>query len=335
MAKYGRLEVGQMYITTDGKTHILIHLEEGRTSPILGCCPNGTVDVDWGDGTAHDTLTGSYVTMVKWTPTHNYAAPGDYDIKLTVTGSMGFSGLSTTQQYAYILRFSDSNNTKNRVYQEAVRAVYVGSGLTNIGNYAFSGCDNFTNISISKSLTNLGNNAFQYCYGLRSVTIPNTVTYYGTYLFYYCYALASIALPKDMPSIRYCVFAYCYAIKNITIPDSVTLIDGSAFLGCFSASITIPHNVTSIGNNAFQTCHSLVSITIPDGVTSIGSNAFKDCDGLAILRFLATTPPSVSDSNAFSGVPYDCKIYVPAASLDTYKSATNYPSARSYTYIGE
>lgn len=41
------VDVGAMYITDDGKTRIYIHLEEGRTSPMLSICPNGTVTVDW------------------------------------------------------------------------------------------------------------------------------------------------------------------------------------------------------------------------------------------------------------------------------------------------
>ena len=32
-----KMNVGAMYITDDGKTRIYIHLEEGRTSPMLGC----------------------------------------------------------------------------------------------------------------------------------------------------------------------------------------------------------------------------------------------------------------------------------------------------------
>lgn len=33
--KYGKLNIGQMYITSDGKTRLYITLSEGRTSPIL------------------------------------------------------------------------------------------------------------------------------------------------------------------------------------------------------------------------------------------------------------------------------------------------------------
>lgn len=66
----GDIWVGQMYITDDGKTRVYIHLAEERKSPMLGVCPKGTVDVDWGDGTAHDTLTGTSLTTIKWTSNH-------------------------------------------------------------------------------------------------------------------------------------------------------------------------------------------------------------------------------------------------------------------------
>ena len=238
VAKYGKLDIGQMYITDDGKTRVYIHLEKGRTSPMLGVCPNGTVDVDWGDGTTHDTLTGTSIATVKWTPTHNYAAPGDYVIKLAVTGSMGFYGSSSNNQYAGLLRFSSSADARNRVYQNAIQRVEIGSGVTSIGG-----------------------NAFQNCYSLTSISIP----------------------------------------------------DG----------------VTSIGNGAFQNCYSLASINIPDGITSIGSSAFSGCNGVSEYHFASTTPPTLSNTNAFTGIAADCIIYVPVGSLEAYQTATNWSTYAS------
>ena len=42
------MNIGAMYSTDDGSTRIYIHLNDGRTSPMLGICVNGTVTVDWG-----------------------------------------------------------------------------------------------------------------------------------------------------------------------------------------------------------------------------------------------------------------------------------------------
>jgi hypothetical protein len=116
----------------------------------------------------------------------------------------------------------------------------------------------------------------------------------------------------------------------------VTSIGANAFYTCYSLqSVTIPDTVTSIGNYAFQACYSLPNITIPDSVTSIGSYAFQDCNSLGAIHFKPTTPPTVSNSNAWTSIPTDCKIYVPTGHLSAYTRASNYPSSSTYTYIEE
>lgn len=206
-----KMNVGAMYITDDGKTRIYIRLEEGRTSPMLGVCPNGTVTVDWGDGTTPDTLTGTSTTTVKWTPNHAYAAPGEYVIKLTVDGAMGFRSDVSSNSSSAILRYSSSVDNRNRVYQNSVQKIEVGNG------------------------------------------------------------------------------------------------------------------VTRIGSAAFYACSSLASITIPNGVTNIESYAFYICDGMAFYDFTAcTTVPTLANTNAFTGIPADCQIRVPASLVDAWKAATNW-----------
>ena len=174
---------------TDGKTRVYIHLEYGRTSPMLGVCPNGTVTVDWGDGTKPDTLTGASTTTVKWTPTHEYTAPGDYVIALTVKGTMGFYGDSSSNKYSGILRYASGADTRNRAYQNAVQKVEIGEGVTSIGNYAFYYCYSLASIIIPEGVTSIGNNAFYYCYSLASIIIPEGVTSIGNNAFYYCYGM--------------------------------------------------------------------------------------------------------------------------------------------------
>ena len=327
VAKYGELNIGQMYITDDGKTRIYIHLEEGRTSPVLGVCPNGTVDIDWGDGTTHDTLTGSSTSTAVYTSAHNYAAPGDYVIQLTVTGSMGFRSSGP-------LIYASESDNRDYVYRNAIRKVELGSGVTSIGDQAFFVCSSLSSITIPDSVTSISSSAFQSCATLSSITIPNSVTSIGNKAFGLCVSLSSITIPNSVTSIGSGAFNACYCLSSITLPDSVTSIGSSAFENCSSlSSITIPNSVTSIGNKAFGLCVSLSSITIPNSVTSIGSSAFQNCYGVAHLYFLPTTPPSVSNSNAFSNLSVDCVIHVPVGSLSAYTSATNYPSSSTYTYV--
>lgn len=84
--------IGAHYITDDGTTRIHISLLQGRTSPMMGLCVNGSVTIDWGDGSEAEVLTGSNATTVVWTARHEYPAPGDYVIRLTIDGSVGLGG---------------------------------------------------------------------------------------------------------------------------------------------------------------------------------------------------------------------------------------------------
>ena len=197
VAKYGKLNIGQMYITNDGKTRIYIHLEEGRTSPVLGVCPNGTVDIDWGDGTTHDTLTGSSTSTAVYTSAHNYATPGDYVIQLTVTGSMGFRSNGP-------LIYTSKSDNRNKVYGNAIRKVELGSGVTSIGGNAFYYCSSLSSITIPDGVTSIGNYVFQHCYSLSSITIPDGVTSIGNYAFRDCYGM------------RYYDFSACTTIPSLS-----------------------------------------------------------------------------------------------------------------------
>ena len=218
-----KMNVGAMYITDDGKTRIYIRLEEGRTSPMLGVCPNGTVTVDWGDGTTPDTLTGTSTSTVKWTSNHTYAAPGDYVIKLTVNGTMGFYGSSSYNQCGAILRYSSGGNNRNYVYLNSVQQIEIGSGVTSISNYAFNSC-----------------------YSLASITIPNGVTNIYSSVFSKCYSLASITIPNGVTDIYSSAFSSCYSLASITVPNGVTRIDVNTFYGCYGVAFYDFSNYTSV-----------------------------------------------------------------------------------------
>ena len=321
--------VGAMYITDDGydgKTRIYIHLEEGRTSPMLGCCPNGTVTVDWGDGTRPDTLTGTSTSTVKWTSTHEYGAAGDYVIKLSVSGSVSFAGSNSSNEYSYLLRYSSGSDTRNRVYQNAIQKVEIGDGVTQIGDFAFNNCYSLSSIMIPDIVTSIGSRAFNNCYSLSSITIPDSVTQIGDFAFSNCYSLSLITIPNSVTHIGSRAFYNCYSLSSITIPNGVTQISNYAFYNCYSLSlITIPNSVTQISNYAFSNCYSMSAISIPNSVTSIGSSAFSNCYGVRYYDFTRhTAVPTLSNTNAFNDISADCEIRVPAALADEWKAATNW-----------
>ena len=319
------MNVGAMYITDDGKTrlHIRIAAEGRMTVPlyISQTVANG-VTIDWGDGSATQTLAGTGNVNT----THTYASIGDYVITLDPVdgcalgfgdGSSSYCGLGMT-----------SNNGK--VYFNFLQAVQIGNGVTIIDNYAFQYCYSLASVTIPDGVTSIGYYAFNNCPSLASITIPDSVTSISGYGFNYCYSLANISIPDGVTIIDNYTFQYCYTLTSIAIPDSVTSIGSHVFQNCPSfASITIPDSVTSIGSYAFKNCYSLASITIPDGVTIINDSAFSNCYGMAEYHLKPTTPPTLSSTNALEGIPSDCIIYVPQGCLEAYQNATNWATYAS------
>lgn len=124
-------------------------------------------------------------------------------------------------------------------------------------------------------------------------------------------------------------FNRCANITNIIIPSSVTTIEYEAFRDCTGlTNLTIPNTVTAIGNLTFGECSGLTSVTIGNGITSIGNSAFKYCSSLASVTIKATTPPTLG-SQTFDSNASGRKIYVPSASVDTYKAASGWSTYAS------
>ena len=134
---------------------------------------------------------------------------------------------------------------------------------------------------------------------------------------------------EGITSIGYGAFSRCSALTSVAIPSGVTSIGNSAFSNCSAlTSVTIPSGVTSIGNSAFESCNALASVTISEGATYIGNYAFNYCSSLTSVTVRATTPPTLG-YNAFGSTSTTAIIYVPAASVDTYKAATNWSTYAS------
>lgn len=94
-------------------------------------------------------------------------------------------------------------------------------------------------------------------------------------------------------------------------------------------NIVVPEGVTVVGNCAFEGCSFLESIDLPSTVTSIGGKALDGCDELRSITIRATEPP-FAGASAFTGIPNDAIIYVPAESVQVYKAARNWSTRAAY-----
>ena len=127
-----------------------------------------------------------------------------------------------------------------------------------------------------------------------------------------------------LEAIEMAAFSHCESLTSITIPDHVTSIGSEAFYFCtVLKNVTIGNSVKSIGSGAFVGGKSITSITIQSSVSSIGARAFRYCSSLVKVDVEAITHPTIS-SDTFEECNSNIKFYVPAESLDDYKSATHW-----------
>jgi len=217
----------------------------------------------------------------------------------------------------------------------SLTSIEIPNNVTRIENSAFSNCDKLQSIVIPNSVISIGDYAFCDCDALISVTLGNSLISIGNSVFQSCNALTSIEIPNSVTSIGQEAFTECTNLQSATIGNGVTSIGEGLFKYCYSLeSATIGNNVTCIANYTFKSCSSLTSIEIPNSVTSIGNEAFYGCSNLASLYNYSTIPQTIS-SNVFTSVPKStCRLYVPAESLEAYKSASVWKDFASIRAIG-
>ena len=304
----------------------------------------------WIDGVEQTEVIGSY----------QFLTTGEHEVKYALIDptTTGYQAFRSCKSLTSITIPDTVINIGSKAFNgcSGLTNITIPDSVTSIDSSAFKTCTGLTNITIPSSVTSIGDEVFYQCTGLTSIVvdsantvydsrnncnaiintstnelvigckdtvIPNTVTSIGESAFENCTSLTSITIPNNVTSIGNKAFINCRGLTSIDIPNSVTSIGNYAFLGCSGlTSVTIGRGVTSIGNYAFSDCTGLTSITIPNSVTSIGESAFNRCSNLTSFTIQATTPPTLS-VKVFD-YTNNCPIYVPAESVEAYKTTGNW-----------
>ncbi|MBQ6829406.1 MAG: leucine-rich repeat domain-containing protein [Thermoguttaceae bacterium] len=148
-------------------------------------------------------------------------------------------------------------------------------GLTTIGANAFTMCGRLTKISFSDGLKTIGANAFTMCGQLTELTFPASVETIGDAAFGYCGGLSKVAFPTDLKTIGADAFAACARLTEIALPNGLRTIGPRAFIGCGAAEITLPASVERVGEGAFYDSRNLTSIK-----TAAGNKNYRSVDGV-------------------------------------------------------
>lgn len=140
-------------------------------------------------------------------------------------------------------------------------------------------------------------------------------------------------------------FMQCTNLENVNFPNLIEITSMRTFSGCGKLkSLVFPKVVCLHGNINFENCTALEFIDFASPINNyreassqklplnynIGQNAFKGCTLLKTLVIRATDIPwIIANVNCFANSPFaeggtGGTVYVPAALIEQYKTATNW-----------
>lgn len=333
--------VGAHYGTTDGVHRFYIKIDEDSQRKIaLIFTLDGTAEIDWGDNSAVESISGNDNLTATPTPRiHEYAQTGDYCIGIKVTSGIirGAYSTGTLLQYAY-----RPSLLPNKNYSANSLLTRIEGGDDTTVDYcwfkAFEKAYSLRAIAIpSKNWYCPDNDRTTFLSesnNLPFVSIPSGVTCWN---FYNSAGLERVSVPSGKTSLTsYDSFSKCFALKRLTLPKSITSIGVAMFSDAPNLRMDALHSgVTSIEANAFKNCYSLTAVKIPNSVTTIGNNAFANCTNVHLYDFTAWSSADIDactfGTTIFSGILTGTQIMFKYKSVSVHaESVTNLSDYSAY-----
>ena len=336
-------DVGAIYTTDDGKTRLYITLtalDDLTVTVYFHQSAAGLVSVDFGDGSEAQTVATSGDVSIS----HTYSQPGDYLITMGRTADSGTYAPSGTSTNTIFSPYSTTNYRAQAILTRA----HLGSGIRTLYTNIFGGYRNLRACTIPEGVTGSYNQILAYCANLKYIGFPRTLkTFPGYFAIGARLEIASpggattslsggscssisflkrLLLPGSVASIGATIFTSNSAIKKLHFPSLIKNIPANSFVTCESLrDVEIPEGCQTIGSRAFDTARSLPQLIFPATLSSIGAQAFNNCTSMRFYDFTACTAvPTLANANAFTNIPADCEIRVPASLVDSWKTATNW-----------
>ena len=347
------MNVAAQYVTDDGATKIYVSLDKDMLEPQVsfGQSEDHGVKVDWGDGSELETAEGWNYTKI--TLTHRYREPGEYVIRFLPQGENQVCFFGNYNAGSYLFSSGKSSVRENMKYLSAVRKIEAGSQIRELGDYCFCSFSRMESITMGNAVE-WGNGVVKECCSLKflglpegkgmlpgyfcdgcvqleHISVPNTIIRLWDYVFDKCTTLQEVTLPDGVTDIGRHVFESCCCITEMIPPKGLRKIGNGAFQGCrMLEKAVLPDGIAEVEDSLFSGCYTLTEIVIPKRVTTVSRYSFENCQCMKRYYFLPDSPPELTTTGTFLGLPKDCKFYVPKGRLDVYQTAENWSNYASY-----
>lgn len=280
------------------------------------------------------TETASILGSGKCSDTVSWQVDSEGVLKVYGTGVMpDYSSETAMPWYGYISK---------------VKEIEIGEGITYVGQNAFYGFSNATNITIPSTVEEIGQYAFKLCTSIEEVILPEGLTKIGSVAFHGCTGIKHILIPSTLQTIGNVAFSDCRNLEKlewnavsagdvayanyifsragkdsgnleVIFGDTVEYIPNYLFFPNDNyetniTSVKFGSGLKKIGEYAFKSCADIESVILPEGLTEIGSMAFHGCTGIKNISIPSTL--KTINNHAFGGCEYLEKLEWNAVSAD-------------------
>lgn len=271
-------------------------------------------------------------------------SPGNMptEIASITSGSSGTGGDEKIRQIldgSFSGEYVDSNIKRLRsgAFQNTKIKRVDCPNVINLPSRLFSSCSELLEVNLPKATDGAASDyAFYYCVSLTKVNLP-LLKYIGRHTFNYTHSLKEINLPSLIKCNSY-GFSMAKGAQKINVP-LLEYIDDYGFQNCNSlVEITLPSLCCISGVRVFEDDSMLKKVDLPIFGNNTNSNysnsgtfqsgTFIGCSSLDTLILRNSSKiAKLGNKNAFNTTPIakgTGYIYVPAALIDEYKTATNW-----------
>lgn len=289
------LTVGVNLVPTDEKTHIFYQVKEDTKTIYMCLGVNGTVTIEWGDGSSDGTLTGSSLNAFYYI-SHTYSSTGIYEIKFSVNGSARMQGGSGP----LLINYSDTatNGGLTNYFAGGVKKLYIGKNVEP---------------------------AVSYPLGFRLVeemSLPNNFNCASSYILYYNQVCRGLVIPKPTSAVKGMSFVFAGGLEYLSLPATITTFDAGSIITAVGnlKYLTVTGTNTTLPNPFLNAAYSLRNLSIPNTITTMTNNMGSQSK-IKRIKF----PSSVTNlgtSSLFSTI-YACK----SIDLSNLTSVTDIPNS--------
>lgn len=253
---------------------VFVYSNSAMTSPIAYIGDTSVVVIPNSVTTIGDYLFSGHTEIVEIT----------IPVGIISIGNGAFDGCDSIATVNYnALNCHQANGTFQNL--NSLATLNIGNNVQYIPDNMFRRCGALENLQIPSGVTEIGNYAFSGT-GLATLIIPNGITTIGQGAFSECPSLTSVSMGSGISTIGDSAFAQNNHLTTVGLGENLAYIGNNAFLNCgINGELEIPQSLISIGNYGFKNCSSISEITCHgQEAPTLGIDVFDGIDPNIIVN---------------------------------------------------